>query len=150
MNLSKLFTVVGIVFASFIQVGCGTATQTTAGYMQAVNGVCQVGYTLVANNQCAPNTGVNGYNNGYNNGYAATCSVGNSYPNTNYAACQNGFVQQGSQCVCQNGLNTNVNPVQNNGCQAGTYFYQNSCYPQGPCAQGYVFYADQMCHYRQQ
>jgi len=139
MNLSKIFTIVGIVFASFIQVGCGTATPTTTtGYSQAVNGVCPVNTYLVANNQCAPSN--TAYNNGYNTG--VTCGSGQSYYNNNYTgACQAGYINQGSQCVCQGTASATPTPT-NTGCQAPGYYYvQGGCYnnAQNLCYQGYVY-----------
>jgi len=116
MNIKNLIALVAVVFASFIQVGCGTATPTTTGYgqMAPVNGMCQPGYVLM-NNMCSLSSGVNpygntGYNNGYNTGYggAGSCQI----------AAGQYFVQGGFM----------------NGVQV-----QPGCYTQGPCTTGYAY-----------
>ncbi len=134
MNLTKILLVVSIMFASFIEVGCGSTNPTTNGYNQY-----QTGY----------NTGYTGYNNGYNNG-ALACGSGQSYMNNNISgACQPGYISQGTSCVCQSGvtgLPTNTTTATNNQCQlAGYYFVQGTnfsgCYSnaQNLCYQGYVY-----------
>lgn len=127
---NKLFALVAIVFASFIQVGCGNQNpnQNTLGYNQYQNG-CPVGQTFV-NGMCT----YTGNNTNYQNN--GSCTSGASYQPGAYG-CTFGYVMQGNQCVCQ--ATITGTGTQNGGCQQGYFFVQGSCYQQGPCMQGYAF-----------
>jgi len=112
MNIKNLIALVAVVFASFIQVGCGSAVPTTLGYNQA--GSCQMGYTMV-NGQCvygAANTGVCPTGSTLINGQCI--STGNTTGTTGGQGCQSGYFY-----------------VQAPGALG--------CYQQGICYQGYAY-----------
>jgi hypothetical protein len=137
MKISKFFAVMAIVFASFIQVGCGSANQqNTLGYNQNPNG-CPVGQTYI-NGYCQVS-----YNNGYNNTNTGACAQGQSYQYTGgtYGSCNPGYALQGLTCTCQTGgtisQNTGVTGgLQQGSCRAGYLQTPYGCYEQGPCRPG--------------
>jgi hypothetical protein len=127
---NKLFAFVAIMFAGFIQVGCGTQNSNPNALTnnQFQNG-CPVGQTFM--NGVCTYTGNNTYNNG-----TSSCTSGASYPGSTYG-CAQGYIMQGNQCVCQASITGTG--TQNGGCQQGYFMVQGSCYQQGPCIQGYAF-----------
>ncbi len=137
MKFKNLFAVIAVMFASFIQVGCGTSVPSTVGFNQQGN--CPVGQTFL-NGMCT----YTGYTQqpGVN-----SCTSGPSYPGSAYG-CQPGYILQGSSCVCQTGVNQPG--VTNGQCQLPGYFFvQGSCYQQGPCMEGYAYVTPTgMCYRR--
>lgn len=129
---NKLFALVAIVFASFIQVGCGNQNpnQNALGLNQYQNG-CPVGQTWM--NGACTYTG----NNTYPGGNTGMCSSGPSYPASTYG-CMQGYIMQANQCVCQSSI-TGTTGTQNGQCQQGYFYVQGSCYQQGPCYTGYAY-----------
>ena len=133
MNFKTLYVLAALVFASFIQVGCGTATPTTA----LGNNMGSVCSQYGANGTCLSYSQP-GINNGVN-----SCMQGPSYY-SNQASCGVGYIYQNGQCVCQanggiNGNNGNGVNGQNQCGSPGYFMTQFGCFPQGPCPTGTAY-----------
>ena len=131
MRIKNLLAVVAVMFASVIQVGCGTAQQGNCAAGQIFqNGVCTT----------------TGMQNGWTTNTGGSCTSGPSYMAGTYG-CAVGYLQQGNQCVCNSAVATGTpTPTGTNGCTTG-YSYLNypqygvqGCFQQGQCASGYAFH----------